>query len=202
MKNNLSPVKSYLALGDSYTIGESVAIEHSWPHQLVAELSKKGQSINLPKIIAKTGWTTNELISSLHHDQPNFSYDIVSLLIGVNNQYRGESIARFTKEFSALLDLAIQFSDQIPENVFVVSIPDWGVSPYADLKDRDTISTEIDEFNSAKKEICCNRNIQFIDITEISRLALNNKIHIAKDNLHFSGAMYKLWVEEIIKQRF
>lgn len=192
--------KSYLALGDSYTIGQSVPESDRFPVLLVEDLNAKNYNFNTPKIIAQTGWTTGELKNAILEENITEEYDLVTLLIGVNNQYRGNSIDIFRTEFIELLNMAISFAGNKPENVVVISIPDWGVSPFAKSRDRDKISAEIDIFNTVKKEETLRENITFVDITSISRQALNKPNYFAPDGLHFSGEMHQLWVDEIMKK--
>ncbi|MFM1794471.1 MAG: hypothetical protein RL642_856, partial [Bacteroidota bacterium] len=144
---------SYLALGDSYTIGESLPLADNFPHQTVDLLRKKGKQFDQPTIVAKTGWTTDELMAAIGKRELKKQYDFVSLLIGVNNQYRGRDIQTYQKEFEELLKLAIQFAGGKPENVFVLSIPDWGATPFAEGRDREKIKKEIDQFNAANHGI-------------------------------------------------
>jgi len=198
METDNSTPKSYLALGDSYTIGQSVPEKDRFPVQLVNDLNTKNYNFNAPKIIAQTGWTTGELKNAILQENISEKYDLVTLLIGVNNQFRGNSIDVFRTEFIELLNLAITFSGNNPENIIVISIPDWGVSPYAAGEDKDKISKEIDIFNTIKKEETLKMNIKFVDITTISRQALNKNQYFASDGLHFSGEMHQLWVDEII----
>lgn len=194
--------KNYLALGDSYTIGESVSENERFPVILVDNLNTKNFNFNLPKIVAKTGWTTGELKSAILKENIDNNYDLVTLLIGVNNQYRGYNIEEFRTEFSELLNMAITFAKNNSNNVLVISIPDWAVSPFAKNRDRDKISAEIDAFNTVKKEETLKRNVKFIDITPISRQGLNKPEYFASDGLHFSGLMHQLWVNEIIQKNF
>ncbi|MBI9042208.1 SGNH/GDSL hydrolase family protein [Lutibacter sp.] len=194
--------KNYLALGDSYTIGESVAENERFPMILVNDLNAKNYLFNTPKIVAKTGWTTGELKEAILKENIQNNYDVVTLLIGVNNQYRGYDLEEFRTEFAELLNMAITFAKKNTSNVVVVSIPDWSVSPFAKNRDRTKISAEIDAFNTIKKEETLKRNVKFIDITPISRLGLNNNTYFASDGLHFSGSMHQLWVNEIIQQNF
>lgn len=194
--------KTYLALGDSYTIGQSVLEKDRFPVILVDELNKMDIKYNPPKIIAKTGWTTDELKVAIDLEDINEQYDFVSLLIGVNNQFRGRSIEEFRIQFIDLLETAIKFANNKPENVVVVSIPDWGVSPFAQNRDTEKIASEIDAFNAVKKEETLKKGVLFVDITPVSRLAKNNLNYIAEDGLHFSGEMHRLWVAEIIKSKF
>ncbi|MCP9767324.1 SGNH/GDSL hydrolase family protein [Lacihabitans sp. LS3-19] len=186
---------SYLALGDSYTIGESVKNSERWPVQLVAKLKEKNIDFSEPKIIAKTGWTTDELIAAISKESINQKFDMVSLLIGVNNQYRGRSSAVFVEEFKSLLQQAIGFSKNGKKGVFVVSIPDWGVTPFASGRDKESIAKQIDEFNSLSKSVCEKEGIVYVDITDISRIP--DPSLIASDGLHPSGNMYAKWVERI-----
>ena len=188
---------SYLALGDSYTIGESVKESERWPVQLYKSLKNK---ISYPTIIAKSGWTTDQLIDTLNKTKFK-NYDFVSLLIGVNNQYRGRSIESFKKDFIELLERSIKYANGKKERVFVVSIPDWGVTPFANGKDRNIIEKEINEFNNIISQECSINDIKFFDVTQNSRTALQNKSLIAEDGLHPSKKMYKQWVK-IIKPYF
>ena len=191
--------KYYLALGDSYTIGESVPDTDRFPSILVQELRKKEIQFETPNIIAKTGWTTGELISAIEEANIQRSFDLVTLLIGVNDQYRGLSVEDYRVELRKLLNKALVFASNKPENVRVISIPDWGVSPFAANRDRRLIAEEIDMFNAVKKEESAALNLTFIDITDISRTALDKEEYFASDGLHFSGKMHALWVEEILK---
>ena len=185
-------IYNYLALGDSYTIAESLNLIDSYPHQLKNQL-KKIDSVN---IIAKTGWTTGELIDTLKSLNINNKYDYVSLLIGVNNQYREYDISIFEKEFEYLLNLAIQYAND-RSKVFVISIPDYGVTPFG-FKNRDKIYKEIDQYNLIKRKIVEKYNIRFYDVTDISRQAKEKKYLIAEDSLHPSREMYSLWVDRIL----
>ena len=187
---------SYLALGDSYTIGESVAEQERWPVQLAAKLAENGVNVQNPRIIARTGWTTDELQSAIQSATLAPKYDLVSLLIGVNNQYRGRSSEVYRNEFIQLLNKAIELAGNQPKNVFVVSIPDWGVTPFAAGRDRAKIAQEIDLFNQINREETLKKGILYFDITLISRE--NVPTYIAPDGLHPSGSMYKAWVDTVI----
>lgn len=193
MQNELS----YLALGDSYTIGESVAEADRWPVQLAALLTKKGVAVAPPRIVARTGWTTDELKSQIIAEKITQTYNLVSLLIGVNNQYRGRSVEQFRTEFVDLLNTALKFADNNPSRVLVVSIPDWGFTPFGGNGMDKKISEQIDLFNAVKKVETQKKGVLFVDITPISRQALTDGSLIAKDKLHPSGKMYQLWVEKI-----
>ncbi|MFN3589160.1 MAG: SGNH/GDSL hydrolase family protein [Spirosomataceae bacterium] len=187
---------SYLALGDSYTIGESVPEQERWPLQLAAKLTSNGINVQNPRIIARTGWTTDELQSAIQSATLSSKYDLVSLLIGVNNQYRGRSSEVYRNEFINLLNKAVELAGNQSKNVFVVSIPDWGVTPFAAGRDRAKIAQEIDLFNQINREETLKRGILYFDITSISRE--NNPSYIAPDGLHPSGNMYKAWVDTVI----
>lgn len=184
----------YLALGDSYTIGESVAEAERWPVQLVAALRKQGVNIADSEIIAKTGWTTRELSQGIAQAEPQGPYDLVSLLIGVNNQYRGLSEEAYRDEFVALLDTAVALANNNPNRVFVISIPDWGVTPFGQNRDFREVSAAIDAFNAINRAETERRGIAYIDITLISRQVPDDSALIAEDGLHPSGEMYRLWV--------
>ncbi|MCE7068488.1 SGNH/GDSL hydrolase family protein [Dyadobacter sp. CY326] len=191
------PGAKFLALGDSYTIGQSVTAEERWPVLLVKSLRNNNVQFRAPDIIATTGWTTRDLIFSVDNAKPDTNYDLVSLMIGVNNQFQGKSIEEYRTEFSSLLTKSIAFAGGEAKHVFVLSIPDWGVTPYG-ASNRAEIAKEIDAFNLVAKAECDKAKVLFIDITPISRKALDNPTLIAKDNLHFSGKMHQLWVDEII----
>lgn len=194
----MSLKESYLALGDSYTVGESISKKHTWPKQLVDSLKKRNIFLSEPRIIAKTGWTTDELKKAINDSSLDYPYDWVSLLIGVNNQYRGRDLDEFKLQFESLLFEAIAFSGNRKERVFVISIPDWGSMPFAKDRDPDKIAIEIDNFNQIIYEVCAFENIKFIDITPITRNIYSNPNWIAKDSLHPSKEQYSKWVEKII----
>ncbi|WP_258097618.1 SGNH/GDSL hydrolase family protein [Marinoscillum pacificum] len=188
---------TYLALGDSYTIGESVDVSERWPVQLVMQLKDLEIPMSDPQIIATTGWTTDELLKGIEAADTKESYDLVSLLIGVNNQYRGYPIEQQKEEFEVLLKKAIQFANMDTARVFVVSIPDWGVTPFAEGRDQEKIATEIDAYNQVNQTICENYGVKYFDITPISRKAAQDESLVALDGLHPSGKMYTEWVELI-----
>jgi lysophospholipase L1-like esterase len=199
-QNTMEKPVSFLALGDSYTIGESVVEAERWPVQLADSLNASGVSIEPPEIIAKTGWTTDELMQGIEDRNLRDTFDLVSLLIGVNNQYRGWDTSEFRSQFNTLLDIAIGFAGGHSDRVFVVSIPDWGVTHFAEGRDHEKIAKEIDVFNQIKKEETEKRSILFFDITGISRVAASDPTLTADDGLHPSGKMYALWVEKIAPQ--
>lgn len=187
---------SYLALGDSYTIGEAVAQNQSFPYQLAVMLNAQGVKAAMPGIIAKTGWTTGELQTAIQTAAITSKYDIVTLLIGVNNQYRGNSIDVYRTEFKALLQTAIGFAGGNKAHVFVVSIPDWGVTPFGKGSGRDvkSISKAIDAFNAVNKEETISAGVSYTDITPESRNVDTDVSLAASDGLHPSGKMYQEWV--------
>lgn len=186
---------SYLALGDSYTIGEAVAVEGRWPHQLAAALRRHGIDLADPQTIATTGWTTDELDAGIDAAAPHGPFDFVSLLIGVNNQYRGRPLDEYQAQFQALLQRAIGFAGGQPGRVLVLSFPDWGVTPYGVGSGRDLaqVALETDTFNAAAEGISTAHGVAFVDITDISRDHGTDPAMIAEDRLHPSARMYALW---------
>ena len=182
-----------LCLGDSYTIGEAVDEAERFPHQAVDLLRDRGYNIAKPRIIATTGWTTDELQRAIDTAAINEAYDLVTLLIGVNNQYRGRDIENYKSEFEKLLHQAVQFAGGRTDRVFVLSIPDWGVTPFAQDRDRTKIGEEIDLFNAANKSLSQQAGVHYLDITPVSRNAMVDNALVASDGLHPSGKMYGLW---------
>jgi len=193
----MTPSPRFLALGDSYTIGESVAVADRWPNQLARTLRSRGLAIADPEIIAKTGWTTDELSSAIDAANPHGSYSLVTLLIGVNNQYRGRDAGQYRKEFAALLQRAIGFAGGNAKRVVVVSIPDWGVTLFAEGRDRAKIAAEIDRFNAIAAEETKRAGSKYADITPVSR---KNPTLVGPDGLHPSATMYAQWVSVILPQ--
>jgi lysophospholipase L1-like esterase len=191
----------YLALGDSYTIGQSVSPAENFPNEVVALLKKDSINIQQPRIVARTGWTTDELeagiVTANAVDPLLSSYDFVSLLIGVNNQYRGRAVENYKTEFEALLKKAIHFAGDRTDHVIVISIPDWGVTPFAAGRDRGQIAKEIDGYNAANKQIALQHNVEYIDITPWTREAAIDSSLLASDGLHPSGKEYERWAERI-----
>jgi lysophospholipase L1-like esterase len=188
---------SWLALGDSYTIGEAVPLHESFPYQALQLLRKKGFHFHAPEIVAKTGWTTSELAEHLLHMQLNDQYDFVSLLVGVNNQYRGQALEDYVSDLEFLLKKALHYASGKPERVVVVSIPDWGTTPFAAERDRSKIAKEIDDFNAAKKALCEKNGVTFIDITADQRAEGDDATFITSDKLHPSGKEYLKWAEKV-----
>lgn len=197
METNAQKTLSYLALGDSYTIGESLPLEDNFPHQTVALLRKKGIAMSDPEIVAKTGWTTDELMDAITKRSLKSMYNYVSLLIGVNNQYRGRDITSYQKEFEQLLLQAIQFAGGNPEHVFVLSIPDWGTTPFAEGRDRAKIAREIDQFNLGNLKIAQQYKVRYIEITSSTREAKQDLSLVADDKLHPSKKEYTRWAEKL-----
>jgi lysophospholipase L1-like esterase len=190
---------TYLALGDSYTIGEKVAPEENFPNQVVQLLRNKKLDFDMPHIVAKTGWTTDELLNGIEQAQLKKQYDFVSLLIGVNNQYRGKKVADYIPEFEDLLKQAFAFAGNNAKRVIVLSIPDWSVTPFAEGRDRKKIAAEIDEFNKANRELAGKYKVHYIDITPGTREAANDIFLLAEDGLHPSGKEYKKWAVNVAK---
>ena len=199
-KNKNLKTYTYLALGDSYTIGESVVLDKNFPNQLSAAFSNDSTKIETPKIIAKKGWRTDDLISAIKTNELKDKYDFVTLLIGVNNQYEGYDIEKYKLEFKQLLQTAITKAGGNPQKVFVLSIPDYGVTPFAQNSDREKIGKEIDQYNQIALDISKDLSTNYLDITPISRLAKTDKSLIANDGLHPSEKMYQLWVEKLLLQ--
>ena len=189
---------SYLALGDSYTIGESVDSSLRWPVQLARRLREEGTPVQDPLIIARTGWTTDELAEGTRGASPQGPFHLVSLLIGVNNQFRGRDLEEYRVQLRGLLQEAIRFAGDDPGRVFVLSIPDWGVMPFAQGRDREAIAGEIDAFNAVKAEEAGAVGIRYVDITDISRQGAGDASFVAEDGLHPSGAQYAEWVDRAL----
>lgn len=194
--NEPTPLR-YLALGDSYTIGEGVAASACWPAQLVARLAERGLALAPPQIVATTGWTTDELIQGIAASPLDPPYALVSLLIGVNNQYRGRSADEYATQFQQLLVQAIAFAGDRADRVLVVSIPDWATTRFAAAGDRDraTVSAEIDQFNALARRQAIDAGAAFVDVTGLSR---QHPDELVDDGLHPSAEQYARWVERIV----
>jgi lysophospholipase L1-like esterase len=192
------PVFRYLALGDSYTIGESVPESERWPNQLAEKLKGEGLHVELT-IIARTGWTVAELWQGMQANPPEALYDLVTLLIGVNEQYRGYPLDGYRNDFRFMLDKAIEYADGDPNKVIVLSIPDWGFTPFgAASGDTEPVSRKIDEFNAVNLEEAQSAGAHYVDITDISRMTRDDSELIAGDRLHPSGKMYAMWVKKVL----
>ncbi|GAB2822529.1 SGNH/GDSL hydrolase family protein [Ferruginibacter profundus] len=186
--------KTYLALGDSYTIGQSVTEAERFPAQTVSLLKKDSINFNATEYIATTGWTTGNLINAINTTPPaRASYDFVTLLIGVNNQYQGRSQAEYATEFAALLNTAIQYAGNRTYRVAVLSIPDWSVTPFANGQDKALIAKQIDSFNVINKQVAQTKAVNYIDITPSTRMAATDASLVAIDGLHPSGKEYNKW---------
>lgn len=195
---------TYLALGDSYTIGEGVAEKDRYPVQLVEALNKSGKyEFTTLQIIAKTGWTVDELDAGINSSQTDeHGYDLVTLLIGVNNQYRGRPVADYEKDFEAMLKRALDFARMQKDHVVVISIPDWGVTPFAVNRnvDQAKVAREIDAYNAAKETICDRYGVAFVDITKDYRKIGAQPDMVVEDQLHPSGLVYARWAEKVLKE--
>jgi lysophospholipase L1-like esterase len=191
-------VRRYLALGDSYTIGEGVSDQEAWPNQLVRLLVERGVDIGPAHIIARTAWTTDELSDAIDAERPRSPFDLVTLQIGVNDQYRSRPIPPFASEFAALLKRARGFGANRASRVIAVSIPDWSATPYAEGRDRSRIAAEIESYNQRARELAEAAKVAWVDVTEISRAMLTDPTLVAVDGLHPTGAMYKLWAERVL----
>ena len=194
--------RGFLALGDSYTIGEGVPEAGRWPVQLAALLHARGIALDAPRIIATTGWTTDELdagIDAAHAAAPiPTDHALVSLLIGVNNQYRGRSLAEYEVQFAGLLERAIEFAGGEASRVIVLAIPDWGVTPFAiqSGRDRAQIAAQIDAFNASARRVAEARGARFVDTAPTSRERGGEVAMLADDGLHPSAALYAMWADE------
>ena len=195
MPNNGS--KKYLALGDSYTIGTSVSEADRYPVQTVALLKAQGINIAAAEIIATNGWTTGDLIYATRDRPVSTDYDAVSLLIGVNNQYQGKSLSAYKQEFTTLVQRSIQLANGKPDHVFVLSVPDYSVTPFASGSNRQKIAEEIDVFNEANKMIAADFKVYYLYITDESRKAATDLSLVASDGLHFSGKEYAVWAAKL-----
>lgn len=194
-QNNV-PIK-FLALGDSYTIGESVQVSERWPEQLATALRAKGKQIDGPRIIGVTGWRTDQLKKAIEEAQLKNEYGMVSLLIGVNNQYQKRTAESYAPEFEELLNIAIKLAGGKKENVFVVSIPDYGYTPFGKPRQAE-ITAAIDRFNETNLSITKRLGVKYVNITDLTRQGLEHPEYVAGDGLHPSGKMYALWVKRIL----
>jgi lysophospholipase L1-like esterase len=198
MTDQTKSTYSFLALGDSYTIGESVPSNDNFPNQTTQLLKNSGYDFKPAEIVARTGWTTDELQNNINNHSFTPPYNIVTLLIGVNNQYRGRPVDEYKPQFEDLLKQAIQFAGNKADHVIVLSIPDWGVTPFASGRDRDQIAREIDAYNAANKTISEQYKVHYIDITPWTREAASDLSLLANDGLHPSAKEYKRWAEKIL----
>lgn len=185
----------YLALGDSYSIGEGVAVHERWPTRLARALEKSGFALVEVQIVARTGWTTSDLNDAIDDAGPEGPFDVVSLLIGSNNQFREHYIGEYRMEFAGLLDRAIGFAGGDPSRVIVVSIPDWGVTPFGASYEPEKVAAEIDAFNAVGEEAAERAGANWVDVAAISR---RTDPGLVGDKLHPSGVQYEVWVEVIL----
>ncbi len=186
-----------LALGDSYTIGESVPLHESFPYQTLQLLRQNGLHFHAPEIVAQTGWTTFELAEQILHTKLDEHYDFVTLLIGVNNQYRGLSAEDYKTDFEFLVKKAIHLADEKNNHVIVLSVPDWGVTPFAKGKDAKKIASAIDAFNAVNKNISVQHKVHYVDVTKSTREATGDSSLLAVDGLHYSAKEYAKWAKEV-----
>jgi len=186
-----------LALGDSYTIGEGIALYESFPYQTVQLLRKAGHNFNAPEIIARTGWTTDDLKKGIRNTMFQTSYNVVTLLIGVNDQYQKKNITDYSANFELILKQSIAFAGNNPSNVFVFSIPDWGQTPFAAGKDRFKIREEIDAFNKISETITLQYKARYISITEEMKIFSGDLSYLAADQLHPSKKEYARWANRL-----
>ncbi|MGE5643420.1 MAG: SGNH/GDSL hydrolase family protein [Byssovorax cruenta] len=191
------PVIRHLALGDSYTIGEGVPSADRWPDQLAALLEGEGIQTDVT-VIARTGWTVDELWEGIQANPPGGPYELVTLLIGVNDQYRDYPPDGYRNDFRFILGKAVEYAGGNANKVIVLSIPDWGITPFAATRDRQRISQQIDEFNAINLAETKNAGAHYVDVTEISRMAKDDLDLITGDRLHPSGKMYAMWVEKVL----
>ena len=191
-------MRRFLALGDSYTIGEGVGDDERWPNHLARSLRERGVEIDDPHIIARTAWTTDELQDAIDSEKPRGPFDLVTLLIGVNDQYRSRPVESFLPEFTALVKRSIGFAGKKASRMIGVSIPDWGYTPYAKCRDRSLISREIAAYNDRAAEIVLKAGGAWVDVTEMSRAMKDDSTLVAVDGLHPTGAMYRLWADAIL----
>lgn len=192
---NMQAQQTYLALGDSYTIGEGVPTNENWPNLLIQQLNEDGFSFNQPKIIATTGWRTDELQEAIKNTALEDKYDLVSLLIGVNNQYQKKPIEQYKQEFEELIQTAISKCKYAHQSTFVVSIPDYGVTEFAKSKNLENVRKELAEYNAIAKQIASKYNVSFFNITPVSISCEGDETMFVEDLLHPSGKHYQLWVD-------
>lgn len=187
-----------LALGDSYTIGEGVTDSERWPDQLAEMLRVQEILIAAPEIVARTAWTTDELSDAIDAFAPQGRYDLVTLLVGVNDQYRARPVRGFASEFAVLLKRARDFAGKRPSRVVAISIPDWGATPFAEGRDRALIGREVDAYNDRARELAVVAGAHWVDITGISRQMQTDRTLVAADGLHPSGELYRRWAAMVL----
>tara|TARA_B100000513_G_scaffold21974_1_gene8611 strand:- start:1708 stop:2409 length:702 start_codon:yes stop_codon:yes gene_type:complete len=196
LSKSLESSYSFIALGDSYTIGEGVNENERWPNQFVDVAYENGVDFDQPIIIAETGWKTYDLLNAINQTNFTKKYDYVSLLIGVNNQFNSRPIDEFEEDLNDLMEEMKKIKKN-DGSIIIISIPDWGYSPFGESSDMIDISSQIDLFNSSLRKFASTNNLKFVDVTEISRRGINEPNLIAGDSLHPSGIMYLEWAKKI-----
>jgi lysophospholipase L1-like esterase len=186
-------LRRFLALGDSYTIGEGVDPADRWPSQLHASLTASGIEIAEPEVIAQTGWATDDLQAAIKASDPPGPYDLVSLLIGANNQYQGRLLGEYRAQFRKLVDTALKLAGGRPKRLLILSMPDWSVTPFAEGRDRAATAVQLDKFNDVSRKEAAERWARYVDITTVSRKYGHLPEYLAADGLHPSGRMYAEW---------
>lgn len=187
-----------LALGDSYTIGEGVTAAERWPAQLAARLRVAGVAVAEPQVIARTGWSTRELLAAVARERPEGPFALVTLQIGVNDQFRGGDVDTYRADVMLALDAAVALAGGSAERVLAVSIPDYGVTPFAAHADRAAIAAAIDRFNAVARAEAGRRGVAWVDVTALSRAAADDRAQVAADGLHPSAAAYARWAEALL----
>ncbi|MGV3540333.1 MAG: SGNH/GDSL hydrolase family protein [Rufibacter sp.] len=198
MNKPLPASAKFLALGDSYTIGEGVATKDRWPAQLSGLLSQQNIEVGEPLVIARTGWTTGDLLRQLRSVSIPSDYGLVTLQIGVNNQYQGRSLDEFRNDFKSLLIISTTLASKDPKNVLVLTIPDWGATPFAAGQNRTLISTQIKQFNDVIKAEAAKAGIAVGEVDDLSLQVQQNPSYLAPDQLHYSGLMYQQWAQRVL----
>ena len=183
----------FLALGDSYTIGEGVTDDARWPNQLTRDLRARGFALDDPQLIARTAWTTDELADAIASASPCGPFDLVTLMVGVNDQYRSREVQSFADEYAKLLHRAVALAGDEPERVVAISIPDWGATPFAEGRDRPRISAEIETYNGRAAALARGAGVHWLDVTAISRAMREDASLVIEDKLHPSVEMYRRW---------
>ena len=196
LNNQRESPYSFIALGDSYTIGEGVNEDERWPNQFVDVAYENGVDFDQPMIIAETGWKTYDLLNAINQTNFTKKYDYISLLIGVNNQFNSRPIYEFEEDLNKLMD-EMKWIKKNDGNIIIISIPDWGYTPFGQSNDMSDISEKINLFNSSLRKFASTNDLKYVDVTEISRRAINEPDLITNDNLHPSGIMYLEWAKKI-----
>ena len=196
LNNQSESPNSFIALGDSYTIGEGVNEDERWPNQFVDVAYENGVDFDQPMIIAETGWKTYDLLNAINQTNFTKKYDYISLLIGVNNQFNSRPIDEFEEDLNKLMDEMKRIKKN-DGNIIIISIPDWGYTPFGESNDMSDISEKINLFNSSLRKFASTNDLKYVDVTEISRRAINEPDLITNDNLHPSGIMYLEWAKKI-----